>query len=73
MSRSGSNRRPRSVSCGIRLFGPDHLIKANFTTYSGEQCIYHPPSGAFYGKTKPERCYASGAEAVKDGCRASKR
>ena len=51
----------------------DHPIKGNFTTYSGERCIYHPPSGAFYGKTKSERCYASGQEAVRDGCRASKR
>jgi hypothetical protein len=48
-------------------------IKGNFTTYSGERCIYHPPSGAFYGKTTPERCYASGDDARQDGCRASRR
>ncbi len=48
-------------------------IKGNFTTYSGERCIYHVPGGQFYGKTKPERCYATGDEAVKDGCRRSKR
>src|SRR5262249_11775946 len=51
----------------------DHPIKGNFTTYSGERCIYHPPSGAFYSKTKPERCYASDEEARQDGCRKSKR
>lgn len=51
----------------------DHPIKGNFTTYSGEPCIYHVPSGAFYGKTKPERCYATEREAQADGCRASKR
>ncbi len=50
-----------------------HPIKGNFTTSSGERCIYHPPGGEFYGKTKPERCYASGEEARQDGCRASKR
>jgi micrococcal nuclease len=50
-----------------------HPIKGNFTTYSGERCIYHSPGGAFYGKTKPERCYASDEEARQDGCRASKR
>jgi hypothetical protein len=50
-----------------------HPIKGNVTTYSGETCIYHPPSGAFYGKTKPEQCYASIDEARQDGCRASKR
>jgi hypothetical protein len=45
---------------------------AEFTTYSGERCIYHPPSGAVYTRTKPERCYTSGEEAVLDGCRPSK-
>jgi hypothetical protein len=50
-----------------------HTIKGNFTTYSGERCIYHVPGGQFYGKTKPERCYTTEAAAVKDGCRRSKR
>jgi hypothetical protein len=48
-------------------------IKGNFTTYSGERCIYHPPYGEFYGKTKPERCYATADDARQDGCRASRR
>ena len=48
-------------------------IKGNFTTFSGERCIYHVQGGQFYGKTKPERCYATEADAVKDGCRRSKR
>ena len=50
-----------------------HPIKGNFTTYSGERSIYHPPAGAFYGKTKPERCYATEEQARQDGCRRSKR
>ena len=50
-----------------------HPIKGNFTTYSGEACIYHVPGGQFYSKTKPERCYASEEEARQDGCRRSKR
>jgi hypothetical protein len=50
-----------------------HPIKGNFTTYSGERCIYHVPGGQYYGKTKPERCYVTEADAVKDGCRRSKR
>ncbi len=50
-----------------------HPIKGNFTTYSGEPCIYHVPGGAFYGRTKPERCYATEDEARTDGCRRSKR
>ena len=50
-----------------------HPIKGNFTTYSGERCIYHMKGGQFYGKTKPERCFATEEDAVKDGCRRSKR
>ncbi len=50
-----------------------HPIKGNFTTYSRERCIYHMKGGQFYGRTKPERCYATEADAVKDGCRRSKR
>lgn len=48
-------------------------IKGNFTTYSGERCIYHMPGGQFYSRTKPERCYATEDEARRDGCRRSKR
>jgi micrococcal nuclease len=48
-------------------------IKGNFTTYSGERCIYHMSGGQFYNKTKPERCYATESEARQDGCRRSKR
>ena len=48
-------------------------IKGNFTTYTGERCVYHPPTGEFYRKTKPERCYATGDDARQDGCRASTR
>ena len=50
-----------------------HPIKGNFTTYSGERCIYHMKGGQFYGKTKSERCFAAEEDAVKDGCRRSKR
>jgi hypothetical protein len=56
------------MSCPIT-----HPIKGNFTTYSGERCIHHMPGGTFYGKTRPERCYASEAAAVNGGCRRSKR
>lgn len=50
-----------------------HPIKGNFTTSSGERCISHLPGGQFYGKTKPERCYAIAEEARRDGCRPSRR
>ncbi len=50
-----------------------HPIKGNFTTYSGERCIYHVPGEQFYGRTKPERCYSNEPDAVKDGCRRSRR
>jgi hypothetical protein len=48
-------------------------IKGNFTTSSGERCIYHVPGGQFYDKTKPERCYATEEAARQDGCRRSRR
>lgn len=51
----------------------DQPIKGNFTTYSGEVCIYHIPGGQFYERTKPERCYATAGDAQRDGCRPSRR
>jgi hypothetical protein len=62
---------------GIKPFAQGHCpadypIKGNFTTYSGERCIYHVPGQRFYNKTKAERCYASETEAVEDGCRKSR-
>jgi len=43
-----------------------HPIRGNFTTYSGERCIYHMKAGQYYGKTKPERCYATEQDAMKE-------
>ncbi|MCD9198281.1 sunset domain-containing protein [Aeromicrobium wangtongii] len=34
--------------------------------------IYHVPSGSFYGRTKPEQCFANEADAIKAGYRKSK-
>jgi len=51
---------------------PSHPLKGNFTTYSGERCIYHLPGQRYYGKTNPERCYATEEDAQRDGCRRSK-
>ncbi|CBK43374.1 conserved exported protein of unknown function [Nitrospira defluvii] len=48
-----------------------HPIKGNFTTHSGERCIYHKSGERFCANTKAERCYATEAEAVLDGCRRS--
>jgi hypothetical protein len=66
-------RRPNRA-CRPKVPGrvPSHPIKGNFTTRSGEPCIYHVPGGEFYDKTKPERCYVSETDAVRDGCRRSK-
>jgi len=49
-----------------------HPIKGNFTPSSGERCIHHHPRHRYYGRTKPERCYVSDAEAQADGCRRAK-
>jgi hypothetical protein len=50
----------------------NYPIKGNFTTHSGERCIYHLPGQRFYSKTKAERCYANEVDAAIDGCRKSK-
>ncbi len=34
--------------------------------------IFHVPSGRFYGRTVPERCYATAADALADGYRQAK-
>lgn len=44
-----------------------HPIKVKTT--SG---IYHVPSGQFYARTRPERCYVDAAAAEADGYRAAK-
>ena len=59
---------PNGISCPS-----SHPIKGNFTTYDGSRCIAHPPGGASYNRTYPERCYASMQEAIADGCRPSRR
>ena len=47
-------------------------IKGNVNVQKGTM-IYHLPSGAFYTRTKPEKCYANEQDAVNDGFRESKR
>ncbi len=49
-----------------------HPIKGNFITYSGDRCIYYLPGAETYTEIRPERCYATEAEARSDGCRGSK-
>lgn len=52
---------------------PDtHPIKGNINIKKGTK-IYHLPSGAYYSKTKPEKCYATEKDAIADGFRKSKR
>ncbi len=50
-----------------------HPIKGNFTTYDGSKCIAHAPGGRSYARTNPERCYATMADAVAEGCRPARR
>jgi hypothetical protein len=37
-----------------------------------QSMIFHVPSGRFYDRTRPERCYATEAAAIADGYRRSK-
>ena len=50
-----------------------HPIKADFTTYSSERCIYYVPGSSAYAESRTERCYATEDEAKQDGCRRSRR
>jgi len=50
-----------------------HPIKANFTTYSSERCIYYVPGSGAYAESRTERCYANEDEARQDGCRPARR
>ena len=77
VSHAGTKRPPESHHSGVKpqkngLCSEEAPIKGNFTTHSGERCSYHMPGQRFYEKTRPERCYANEAEAVRDGCRKSK-
>ena len=50
-----------------------HPIKADYTTYSSERCIYYVPGSSAYAESRTERCYATEDEARQDGCRRSRR
>jgi hypothetical protein len=77
LSHGTTDKEPVSKRKGVKpLLGggcpADYPIKGNFTTYSGERCIYHLPGQRFYNKTNAERCYANEANAKQDGCRKAK-
>lgn len=72
MALASAGKRPGIAPLSTGHCPSSHPIKGNFTTYSGERCIYHLPGQHFYGKTRAERCYATEAEALKDGCRRAK-
>ena len=60
---------PGAPPASIRACPSSHPVKGNRTTYDGSPCIAHRPDGRSYAKTHPERCYATMADAVADGCR----
>lgn len=45
-----------------------HPIKGYVSVESGAR-VYHVPGGRFYEEASPERCYATGEEARRDGFR----
>jgi hypothetical protein len=56
LSHGTTDKEPVSKRKGVKpLLGggcpADYPIKGNFTTYSGERCIYHLPGQRFYNKT----------------------
>lgn len=49
-----------------------HPIKGNINTQKGTM-IYHLPGGAYYNRTKPEKCYVTEEDAIAAGFRRSTR
>ena len=45
---------------------------AGFPVKAGASGIYHVPGGRSYDQTTPQRCYATSADAERDGYRAPK-
>lgn len=74
-SRPATGSAPSNGARGAAPLGadcpPTHPIKGNHSS-SGEW-IYHPPGGQFYGRTIPEDCFASEADARAAGYRRSLR
>lgn len=62
---------------GVAPLGRDcpasHPLKGNRSARAGGGCIYHPPGADYYAETRPERCYATEAEARAGGCRRARR
>ncbi len=52
---------------------PDGTVPEGYPIKANSQSmIFHVPTGRFYERTKPERCYTTEAAAVADGYRRSK-
>lgn len=47
-----------------------HPIKGNINLSKSTR-IFHSPGGAYYSRTKPEKCYATEEDALSDGFRKS--
>ncbi len=53
---------------------PDsHPVKGNVRDGARDRCVFHVRGNEHYAATRAERCYATPAEAVADGCRAARR
>jgi murein L,D-transpeptidase YcbB/YkuD len=65
-------RLPGVAPSGRTTCPTDHPIKGNRSS-SRSTKIYHVPSGAFYDRTSPVRCFATEDEAVSAGYRRSAR
>lgn len=70
-------RKPTAPTSGVAPINewscPEtHPIKGNINVQKGTM-IYHIPSGAYYTRTKPEKCYDTEQDAINDGFRESKR
>ena len=62
---------PVTAANGFVSCPKGYPVKGNISL-SGEQ-IFHVPAGDFYAKTRPERCFATSAQAQRAGYRQSER
>ena len=72
-ARAGEPRGGRGAHPGGRDCPPTQPIKGNLPPRPGAGCIYHLPGFEHYAATRPERCFATEAEARAAGCRRARR
>jgi hypothetical protein len=72
MALTGSSTRPGVAPATPWACPESHPIKGYATTQAGHR-VYYLPGAPFYEEASPDRCYASEAEAARDGSHPAQR